>query len=62
FVQSAGLCRCFLTGRNSTLCQHCQRHYKIYKMKCEEAGVPVNHQSLQSSHRRRRRERRNRYR
>ncbi|KAH9028829.1 hypothetical protein EDB83DRAFT_2230006, partial [Lactarius deliciosus] len=38
-----GLRKCFLMGGNSTLRQHCQRHYTLYKTKCEQASVPVNH-------------------
>ena len=30
-------------GGNSTLHQHCRKHYNIYKGKCETAGIPVNH-------------------
>ncbi|KAH9035942.1 hypothetical protein EDB85DRAFT_1821841, partial [Lactarius pseudohatsudake] len=46
FVKTVGLRRCFLTGWNSTLRQHCWRHYKIYQMKCEEVGIPMNHHAI----------------
>lgn len=38
-----GLCKCFLTGGNSTLRQHCRKHYELYKKRCKEAGIPVNY-------------------
>ncbi|KAH9012748.1 hypothetical protein EDB84DRAFT_1243302, partial [Lactarius hengduanensis] len=43
YVEKAGLRKCFLMGGNSTLRQHCRRHYTLYKEKCERAGVPINH-------------------
>lgn len=45
-VDAAVLRKCFLTGGNSTLRQHCRKHYEIYKEKCEEANVPVNHHAI----------------
>jgi hypothetical protein len=46
YVETAGLRKCFLTGGNSTLRQHCRRHYQLYKEKCKEAGIPVNHHAI----------------
>ncbi|KAH9019511.1 hypothetical protein EDB85DRAFT_1844315, partial [Lactarius pseudohatsudake] len=46
YVEKAGLRKCFLTGGNLTLCQHCQRHYTLYKEKCEQASVPINHHAI----------------
>jgi hypothetical protein len=45
-VEAGGLQKCFLTGGNSTLCQHCRQHYEIYKLKCEDANVPLNHHAV----------------
>jgi hypothetical protein len=45
-VEAGGLQKCFLTGGNSILCQHCQQYYVIYKLKCEEANVPLNHHAI----------------
>ncbi|KAH9044422.1 hypothetical protein EDB85DRAFT_1834230, partial [Lactarius pseudohatsudake] len=41
-----GIRKCFLTGGNSTLRQHCRKHYTIYKQKCEQAGISVNHRAI----------------
>ncbi|KAH9017412.1 hypothetical protein EDB85DRAFT_1816947, partial [Lactarius pseudohatsudake] len=38
-----GICKCFLTGGNSTLHQHCGKHYTTYKQKCEQAGISIKH-------------------
>jgi hypothetical protein len=38
--------KCFLTGGNSTLRQHCRQHYALYKERCEKAGVPINHHAI----------------
>jgi hypothetical protein len=45
-VELDGLRKCFLTGGNSTLRQHCRKHYELYKDKCEKAGIPVNHHAI----------------
>ncbi|KAH9058005.1 hypothetical protein EDB83DRAFT_2169228, partial [Lactarius deliciosus] len=45
-LEAAGIQKCFLTGGNSTLCQHCRWHYDEYKTKCEEADIPVNHHAI----------------
>lgn len=45
-VKKVGLHRCFLTGSNSTLCQHCRQHYKIYKERCEKGNIPVNRHAI----------------
>ncbi|KAH9058015.1 hypothetical protein EDB83DRAFT_2315976 [Lactarius deliciosus] len=45
-LEAAGIRKCFLTGGNSTLHQHCRRHYDEYKTKCEEADIPVNHHTI----------------
>jgi hypothetical protein len=45
-VEAGGLRKCFLTGGNSTLCQHCRQHYEIYKLKCEDANIPLNHHTV----------------
>lgn len=45
-VETAGLRKCFLTGGNSTLRQHCRQHYPLYKERCEKAGVPINHHAI----------------
>ena len=45
-VEVGGLRKCFLTGGNSTLRQHCRKHYELYKNKCETAGIPVNHHAI----------------
>lgn len=33
-------------GGNSTLRQHCWKHYKIYKARCEKADIPLNHHTI----------------
>jgi hypothetical protein len=35
-----------LLGHNSTLRQHCRIHYEIYRCKCEEADIPINHHAI----------------
>ena len=45
-VNEVGLWKCFLTGSNSTLRQHCQQHYEIYKELCEKDNVPLNHHAI----------------
>lgn len=48
-VFAVGLWKCFLTGSNSTLHQHCWKHYKLYKQKCEGANIPINHHAIPPS-------------
>lgn len=38
--------KCFFLGGNSTLRQHCRKHYEIYKQKCEAANIPMNHYAI----------------
>jgi hypothetical protein len=38
--------KCFFLGGNSTLRQHCRKHYEIYKQKCEAANIPMNHHAI----------------
>lgn len=45
-VELGGLRKCFLTGGNSTLRQHCRKHYARYKENCEKAGIPLNHHAI----------------
>jgi hypothetical protein len=45
-VKGDGLWKCFLVGGNSTLRQHCWQHYELYKERCEEANIPVNHRAI----------------
>ena len=45
-VKAVGLQKCFLTGGNSTLWQHCRQHYEIYKERCEKDNVPLNHHAI----------------
>jgi hypothetical protein len=45
-VKAVGLRKCFLTGGNSTLRQHCRQHYEIYKEMCEKDNVPLNHHAI----------------
>ena len=45
-MKKVGLHRCFLTGSNSTLHQHCRQHYKIYKEQCEKGNIPVNRHAI----------------
>jgi hypothetical protein len=33
-------------GGNSTLHQHCQRHYTLYKEQCENTGILINHHAI----------------
>lgn len=46
YVQEVGLRKCFLTGGNSTLRQHCRKHYEIYKQRCEESNIPLNDRAI----------------
>jgi hypothetical protein len=45
-VKGDGLQKCFLVGSNSTLCQHYRQHYELYKERCDEANIPVNHRAI----------------
>lgn len=45
-VKEVGLRKCFLTGGNSTLRQHCRQHPEEYQERCQKAGIPVNHHAI----------------
>ena len=36
----------FFTGGNSTCRAHIRGHYKVYKERCQENGIPENHHAI----------------
>ncbi|GLB39419.1 hypothetical protein LshimejAT787_0605810 [Lyophyllum shimeji] len=45
-AKAKGLRAAFLTGANSSCRQHIRQHYELYKAKCKEADIPVNHWAI----------------
>lgn len=46
FIKVHGKRRAFHKGSNSSCRVHIRQHYDLYKEKCEEADIPVNHWAI----------------
>ncbi|KAG6807118.1 hypothetical protein H0H92_008736 [Tricholoma furcatifolium] len=46
FVATKGLRCTFFKGHNSTCRTHICGHWDIYKAKCEDGGIPINHRCI----------------
>src|ERR1700678_4689284 len=47
FVAKHGKRKVFHIGGNSSFRAHLRQHYEIYKKRCEEKGIPINHWAIQ---------------
>jgi hypothetical protein len=45
-VKSKGLRKTFFTGSNSSCRQHIRQHYELYKKRCKDAKIPLNHRAI----------------
>lgn len=46
FVKVHGTRKAFHKGGNSSCRTHIRQHYDIYKKKCEQANIPINHWAI----------------
>jgi DNA-binding LacI/PurR family transcriptional regulator len=46
FVAKHGKRKVFHIGGNSSCQAHLRQHYDIYKKRCEEKGIPINHWAI----------------
>ena len=46
FVKKNGTRKAFFKGGNSSCRQHIRQHYNIYKKRCEEAKISLNHWAI----------------
>ena len=45
-MKSKGLRKTFFTGSNSSCRQHIRQHYDLYKKRCEDEKIPLNHRAI----------------
>jgi hypothetical protein len=45
-VKKWGLRKAFHVGGNSSCRQHLRKHWELYKKKCEDKNIPVNHWAI----------------
>jgi hypothetical protein len=45
-IKQHGQKKAFLKGGNSSCRQHVRKHYELYKTRCEEAGIEVDHWAM----------------
>ena len=45
-VKVKDLRKTFFTGSNSSCCQHIRQHYELYKQKCNDEHIPMNHRAV----------------
>jgi hypothetical protein len=46
FIRAHGKRKAFHVGGNSSCRMHLRQHYQLYKSKCEEADIPINHWAI----------------
>ena len=46
FIKLNGKCKAFFKGGNSSCHLHIRQHFKLYKEKCEEKGIPMHHWAI----------------
>ena len=46
FIKLNGKCKAFFKGGNSSCHLHICQHFKLYKEKCEEKGIPMHHWAI----------------
>lgn len=45
-VKAKGLRKTFFTGSNSSCRQHIRQHYELYKQKCDDEHILLNHRAI----------------
>ena len=46
FIKAHGKCKAFLKGGNSSCCAHIHQHYEVYKTRCKEKDITMNHWAI----------------
>jgi hypothetical protein len=46
FIKKEGLRKAFLKGGNSSCRQHARKHWEIYKKRCDDAKIQVDHWAI----------------